>query len=141
GTTCPPTTCAALGYTCGVAADGCGGVLMCGSRTSPQYCGGGGYSKCGGSNGLAPDGSVPCTPETCASQKYTCGVAGDGCGGTLSCGSCTDPTYCGGGGYNKCGGNNGFTPDGGVACTPKTCAQLTFTCGISGDGCGGSLNC
>jgi hypothetical protein len=141
GIPCTPTSCTALGYTCGVAADGCGGVLNCGSCANPQYCGGGGYSKCGGNNGLTLDGSVSCTPETCASQGFTCGVAGNGCGGTLNCGSCTDPTYCGGGGYNKCGGNNGLTADGSVACTRKTCAQLGYTCGITGDGCGGSLSC
>ena len=141
GIPCTPTTCTALGYDCGVAADGCGGVLNCGSCTDPQYCGGGGYSTCGGSNGLSPDGSVACTPKTCSSLGYTCGVAGDGCGGTLSCGSCTAPQYCGGGGFNQCGGNSGFSADGGVACTPKTCSQLAYTCGITGDGCGASLNC
>ena len=194
---CTPTTCAQLGYTCGVAADGCGGVLNCGTCANPQFCGGGGFDKCGGDNGLAADGGVPCTPTTCASSAtpaaspptaaaassiaaaaptrstaaaaatdqcggnnglaadgsvactpetcsslgYTCGVAGDGCGGTLNCGSCANPQYCGGGGFNQCGGNNGFTADGGVACTPKTCAQLGYTCGITGDGCGGSLSC
>jgi hypothetical protein len=141
GIPCTPATCSTLGYDCGVAADGCGGVLSCGSCTNPQYCGGAGFSKCGGNDGLTPDGGVACTPETCTSLAYTCGVAGDGCGGTLSCGSCANPQYCGGGGYNKCGGNNGLTADGGVACTPKTCAQLGYTCGISGDGCGGSLSC
>jgi hypothetical protein len=141
GVPCTPTTCSALQYTCGYAADGCGGVLDCGSCTNPTYCGGSGYDKCGGDNGLTADGSVACTPETCSSLQYTCGVAGDGCGGILSCGSCTNPTYCGGGGYNKCGGNNGLTPDGGVSCTPRTCAQLGYTCGVTGDGCGGSLNC
>jgi hypothetical protein len=141
GVPCTPTSCSTLGFSCGYAADGCGGVLDCGSCTNPTYCGGGGYDKCGGDNGLTADGSVACTPETCASLGYTCGVAGDGCGGILSCGSCTNPTYCGGGGYNKCGGDNGLTPDGSVACTPKTCAQLGYTCGVTGDGCGGSLNC
>jgi hypothetical protein len=141
GIPCTPTTCTAFGYTCGIAADGCGGVVSCGSCANPQYCGGGGFDKCGGNDGLTPDGGVVCTPQTCTSLGYTCGVAGDGCGGTLSCGSCTDPGYCGGGGYSKCGGNNGLTPDGSVACTPKTCAMLGFTCGITGDGCGGSLSC
>ncbi len=141
GIPCTPTTCGTLGYTCGVAADGCGGVLDCGSCSNPQYCGGGGYSMCGGNDGLTADGSVACTPQTCAGLGYTCGVAGDGCGGTLSCGSCSNPQYCGGGGYNKCGGNNGLTADGGVSCTPKTCSQLGYTCGITGDGCGGSLSC
>ena len=109
-------------YTCGVAADGCGGVLNCGTCTNPQFCGGGGFDQCGGNNGLLPDGGIPCTPTTCAALGYTCGVAADGCGGVLNCGTCTDPQYCGGGGYSKCGGNNGLTPDGGVACTPRPAA-------------------
>jgi hypothetical protein len=141
GIPCTPTTCTALGYDCGIAADGCGGVLNCGSCTDPEYCGGGGYSTCGGNNGLTPDGGVACTPETCTSLGYTCGVAGDGCGGVLNCGSCANPQYCGGGGYNQCGGNNGLLTDGGVACTPMTCAALGYDCGITGDGCGGSLSC
>ncbi|MDP9036056.1 MAG: carboxypeptidase-like regulatory domain-containing protein, partial [Myxococcota bacterium] len=138
---CAPSTCASLGYTCGFAGDGCGGQLHCGACVSPAYCGGGGFDKCGGSNGLAPDGSVPCTPTTCAALGYTCGPAGDGCGGQIQCGACVSPTYCGGGGFNKCGGNNGLTPDGSVACIPKTCASLGFNCGPAGDGCGGLLQC
>ena len=141
GIPCTPTTCATLGYDCGIVADGCGGVLDCGSCTNPQYCGGGGYSKCGGNNGLNSDGGILCKPETCAGQGYNCGVAGDGCGGTLNCGSCTNPQFCGGGGFNQCGGNNGLNPDGSVICTPETCATLGYTCGITGDGCGGSLDC
>jgi len=138
---CTPTTCGNLGYTCGVAPDGCGGVLQCGSCTNPEYCGGGGFSVCGGDNGLNVDGSVACTPLTCADLHYTCGVAGDGCGGTLNCGSCASPEFCGGAGFNLCGGNNGFNADGGVACTPLTCAALHYTCGITGDGCGGTIDC
>ena len=141
GALCSPTSCAALGYTCGYAADGCGGQLNCGNCTAPAYCGGGGFDKCGGNNGLLPDGAPKCVAETCASLAYTCGAAGDGCGGQLSCGTCTSPQFCGGGGFNKCGGSNGLQPDGGVACTPTTCAKLAYTCGFAGDGCGGQLNC
>ena len=138
---CKAETCASLGYTCGVAGDGCGGTLSCGSCSDPQYCGGGGYNKCGGNNGLLPDGGVACTPKTCASLGYTCGITGDGCGASLNCGTCTNPEYCGGGGFNQCGGNNGLSPDGGVACTPTTCAALGYNCGQAADGCGNLLNC
>jgi hypothetical protein len=53
----------------------------------------------------APTASVPptCTPKTCADQQFTCGGAGDGCGGSIQCGICTPPQTCGGGGFNKCG--------------------------------------
>jgi hypothetical protein len=41
-TSCIPVTCAQLGFNCGPAGDGCGGVLDCGSCPAPQLCGGGG---------------------------------------------------------------------------------------------------
>ena len=53
---CVPTTCAQLGWTCGPTADGCGGLLNCGSCVAPQYCGGGGFNRCGPSP-MNPDGS------------------------------------------------------------------------------------
>ena len=141
GVACTPTTCGQLGFTCGISGDGCGGSLSCGSCTNPQYCGGGGFNQCGGNNGFTPDGGVACTPTTCSALGYNCGQASDGCGGLLNCGSCTNPQYCGGAGYDHCGGNNGLTPDGGVSCIPKTCAQLSYTCGAAGDGCGSLINC
>jgi C1A family cysteine protease len=53
-------------------------------------------------------GTGTCTPTTCAAQGKDCGTVSDGCGGTLSCGSCTAPQTCGGGGVaNVCGGGGG----------------------------------
>ena len=47
-TACMPTSCAALGKTCGSIADGCGGTLTCGTCAAPQTCGGGGVANvCG----------------------------------------------------------------------------------------------
>src|SRR5215472_17378884 len=65
GGPCQPKTCAQLGYTCGKNSDGCGNILDCGTCTSPQFCGGGGYSVCGGKTTVA-DGGNPCVPTTCA---------------------------------------------------------------------------
>jgi acid phosphatase len=49
--------------------------------------------------------STVCTPTTCAAKGANCGTISDGCGGTLSCGTCTPPQTCGGGGAaNVCGG-------------------------------------
>jgi hypothetical protein len=60
----------------------------------------------GGSSGT-------CTPTTCAAHGANCGSISDGCGGTLTCGSCTAPATCGGGGTpNVCGtssGSNSYT--------------------------------
>ncbi|HEY3354726.1 MAG TPA: carboxypeptidase-like regulatory domain-containing protein [Polyangia bacterium] len=124
---CTPKTCADLGYDCGPAGNGCGGLLDCGACTAPKTCGGGGQpGRCGGNSG--------CVPKTCAQQGLTCGPAGDGCGGVLQCGTCTAPQTCGGAGTpGVCGGSN--------ACTPRTCADLGFDCGPAGDGCGGLIQC
>ncbi len=124
---CVPQTCSQLGVSCGPAADGCGGLLSCGTCTSPQSCGGNGVS---GVCGTPPS---TCAPTTCASLGMNCGPASDSCGGLLSCGSCTAPKTCGGGGIaGACGP---------AACVPKTCAQLGKNCGPVSDGCGGLLSC
>jgi hypothetical protein len=124
GSTCTPKTCAELGVDCGQQADGCGNILDCGSCTAPEFCGGGGPSKCG---------SEPCTKKTCAELNASCGQQGDGCGGLIDCGTCTAPQTCGGGGVpNACGG---------TSCTPKTCAQMGFDCGPVADGCGALVDC
>jgi hypothetical protein len=144
---CTAQTCASLGFNCGQASDGCGGTIgPCGTCTNPQYCGATASNKCGGNNGMGADGGslFTCTPKGCAAQGATCGNLGDGCGGTTGvCGTCTNPQFCGGGGPNQCGGNNGLNPDGGIACTPKTCANYpSGTCGPQSDGCGGMTpNC
>jgi hypothetical protein len=71
-----------------------------------------------------------CTPTTCAAQGKNCGQISDGCGGTLTCGSCTAPQTCGGGGVtNVCD------------CTPTTCAAAGAECGAIADGCGDTLTC
>src|SRR5678815_464735 len=45
---CCPKTCAALGFNCGSAANGCGGTLDCGTCTAPATCGGSGIANvCG----------------------------------------------------------------------------------------------
>ena len=83
----------------------------------------------------APDGPQPeaCVPTTCQAQNAQCGSVPDGCGGTLSCGSCTPPETCGGSGTpNVCGQ---------AACVPKTCAELGKNCGWVDDGCGTQISC
>ena len=78
----------------------------------------------------ADNDTCPCIPVTCADIGANCGAPGDGCGGTLDCGTCTDPQTCGGGGIDfVCG------------CTPHSCTDLGANCGAPGDGCGGTLDC
>jgi hypothetical protein len=58
-------------------------------------------------------GGSSCTPTTCAAQGKSCGTISDGCGGTLTCGSCTSPQTCGGGGTpNVCGGGSSTSASG-----------------------------
>ena len=93
--TCVPFTCTGLHYECGVAADGCGNTLDCGSCTkSGDTCGGGGVQNtCG----------QPCMPATCKSLNYNCGAASDTCGGVISCGVCPTGKTCGLVQANRCG--------------------------------------
>jgi hypothetical protein len=116
-----PLTCSGAGAQCGAVADGCGGVLDCGTCGQGLTCGGGGANRCG---------SGPCVPTTCAGQGIDCGPAGDGCGMMLDCGTCVAPQTCGGGGQ-----------PGRCACTPTTCGAQGATCGAIPDGCGGTLDC
>src|SRR5215813_13205186 len=77
-------------------------------------------------------GATTCTPTTCVAQGKNCGTIPNGCGGTLTCGVCTAPQTCGGGGIaNVCG----------VGCVPTTCAAQGKNCGTIPDGCGGTLTC
>ena len=170
-TTCTPKTCVGMGANCGPVADGCGGILDCGSCTAPASCGGGGTPNKCGSN---------CKQTTCGAKGANCGTIADGCGGTLDCGSCASPAVCGGGGTsNVCGvpqcqplscnaakaecgpiadgcGNTincgscttgtcggGGTPNvcGVGSCSPRSCQSVGATCGLIGDGCGGTISC
>ncbi len=123
---CTPKTCAELGTNCGPVADGCGGLVDCGTCTAPLTCGGGGTANVCGSS---------CKALTCADLKADCGKQGDGCGGVIDCGTCTSPATCGGGGPNKCGV---LTPP---CSMKKTCADYGANCGPVSDGCGGLINC
>ena len=56
-------------------------------------------------------------PRRARSWASTAGRPGDGCGGSLDCGTCTAPPTCGGGGVpGLCGG---------ATCTASTCASST----------------
>ncbi len=73
-----------------------------------------------------------CTQLTKCPAGDNCGTISDGCGGTLTCGTCTAPQTCGGGtpsNPNVCG------------CTPIKSCPAGDNCGTISDGCGGTLNC
>jgi hypothetical protein len=98
---CQPESCQEQGIECGPTGDGCGNLLNCG-ECDGGTCGGGGTGLCG-------PGS--CTPKTCTEQGFNCGPAGDGCGNLIpTCGTCTPPLSCGGGGSPGVCGQPTVTP-------------------------------
>ncbi len=124
---CVPPTCAELGANCGAAVTDtkCNGpTIDCSQKPCPtgETCGGGGHpNQCG--TGGGSHGDACAAKQTCESQNITCGAAGDGCGGTIQCGTCTLPQTCGGAGNGKqeCG------------CT-GLCAQIPNCNGDAGAG-------
>jgi hypothetical protein len=86
-------------------------MLDCGSCDGGATCGGGGVDHvCGGAPGCK---RITCAPA--AGGQY-CGVIGDGCGGTIDCGSCGDGGACGSDGFaNVCPGTAG------LVCTNLQC--------------------
>jgi hypothetical protein len=124
GPACSPTTCAASGYDCGFASDGCGGLTTCqvdgGTCPAPGFCGGGGFDRCGGDVSRGTDGGSHCVARTCKDQGFDCGPAGDGCGHLLDCGTCSSPARCGGAGTpSSCGTPSNCT---GLCLNRPTCA-------------------
>ncbi|MFO0725263.1 MAG: hypothetical protein U1E65_15885 [Myxococcota bacterium] len=63
----------------------CGHDSFCCNNTWDSYCVSEVSLYCGGNT---------CTPATCAQLGATCGTVSNGCGGTLSCGSCASGTSC-----------------------------------------------
>ncbi len=128
---CKPLTCAAQGIECGPAGDGCGGIIAeCGKCGPGLRCGGpNAPSKC-----VSPSIGAGCVPRTCESQGVHCGSAGDGCGGTLACGSCQPGAQCGSTDKpSQC-------VAGGDGCMPLAACPAD-ACGPIADGCGGVLAC
>jgi hypothetical protein len=94
---CMPATCASRGYQCDFVTDGCGGWVDCGVCLASQYCGGGGFRRCGGRCEVPPGGDgclVQCSSDagTCSALSClatgSCGVVTNECGGSMDCGPC-----------------------------------------------------
>jgi hypothetical protein len=127
GTTCVGSTCTSLNMSCGSAGDGCGGTLNCGTCPSGMTC----DVTAMGSSCVTPN----CTPFACSAagpggSAATCGNPPNGCGSTLSCGTCPAGQICGT--SFTC-----ITP----SCTPLTTCPAPDNCGTIPDGCGGTVNC
>ncbi len=129
---CVPDTCEGLGIECGVRSDGCGDYMACGGCQSGSSCNSG---VCVQDPATSAPPPPACEPDTCDSLYRECGVASDGCGGALSCGSCGSGESCTS--WGNCVANSSPPP----ACVPHTCQSLGRECGAVGDGCGGTLSC
>ncbi len=134
------------GKNCG--SDGCGGT--CGTCETTEDCQTNGIccSKAGGACGdvgffCCPNAgltcnnyacrSAACTPATCASLSKNCGSWPDGCGNTLTCGTCGTGEDCSGG--RCCSTSGGVCSDEfGHYCCPNaglTC-NSSFRCQLAG---------
>jgi hypothetical protein len=61
---------------------------------------------------------IVCVPDTCASLGYNCGSWGDGCGGTLDCGTCGSGYTCTAGTCVAVTPGNGAAPSVNIALDP-----------------------
>jgi hypothetical protein len=141
---------------CGTVSDGCGGTIICGSCISG--CSGTTYITRTCSSGTCIQaGSTPnspscgaCIPKTksVACGSKACGSSSDGCGGTLSCGSCPSGG-CSGTTYvtYSCSSSGTCTASNSTndsrCCTPKSqsAACGSKVCGSASDGCSGTISC
>lgn len=160
---CVPKTCADFPGLCGQLGDGCTSVITC-QCGECQTCNG--YlgqcqpaddnTAC--TNGTCQSGQCikPCTPtRTCDSAGAVCGPLDDGCGHSLNCGDCAQPTdgchvvNCVSGQCVKsalgdgtsCGDSGQGTHvcrGGECVCVPKTCNDYPGQCGTLSDGCSGN---
>jgi len=131
---CVPDTCKSLHIGCGIKSDGCGGYVSCGGCEAGDRC----YNDwCVPDPNAARSPSAPaCVPDTCQSLGRECGGVSNGCGGSLSCGSCQSGYSCTAG---DCIKDPVSKPP--SSCVPDTCQSLDRQCGTVSNGCGGTLNC
>lgn len=100
---CTPKRCDGTDTSCVPRPDGCGGTFQCNPCTqSREVCHDGadndrdGARDCADTECHADAACAQCTPVTCEALNATCGEHADGCGGTITCGTCTGPQVCGG---------------------------------------------
>ena len=132
---CDPQSCVRLGKDCGVVADGCGGTLDCGQCAEDALCGVVNANVCTPLIELC----TPAPREAVCDGK-ACGIEGDGCGGSIDCGSCPDGQTCGSERAFTCSAAPLGSPE---SCPARieSCAEAGAECGLIGNGCGGTIDC
>ncbi len=66
-----------------------------------------------------------CVPDTCAGLGYNCGSFNDGCGGTITCGSCSSGYTCTSGACVSSGGEEGGGGGGGGRETETSAVNIS----------------
>ncbi len=132
---CRALTCEQARAECGLIGDGCGGVVDCGACGAGQFCGVLKPSRCASASELC----APLTPDEACVDK-SCGAAGDGCGGTIDCGSCADDEVCGLVTPFECAPAPEFSAQ---SCPAElgNCEEQGVECGFAGNGCGEVIDC
>ncbi|HWO12457.1 MAG TPA: hypothetical protein VNN80_23330, partial [Polyangiaceae bacterium] len=131
---CTTATCAELGKNCGPVPDGCGGLLECGTCADGAACGIVSRNVCTAYSELC----VPASQELACAGK-SCGIEGDGCGGTVECGSCPKGEACGLFEAFQCAPLRGDSER--CPARLESCAEAGSECGLIGNGCGGTIDC
>jgi hypothetical protein len=122
-TCCLPDDCGVIGFVA------CQGALVdCGFTSCAQSLCGTGLN---GNPGTANKCPGTCTPTVtmadCQAAGKNCDSIPDGCGGLFSCGTCTAPDTCGGGGIAFQCGSNVATP------CANFCPMVPTTCALGAD--------
>lgn len=124
---CVPKGCDEQGFECGMAEDGCGGVVDCsGIKTCKGFdiCGAVEPNKCGCERRTCESVAVQSGRQACGTLEVGCGEdaveCGDSCPAGQSCGA-VEPNVCG--------------------CVPNLSACSDKQCGSIPDGCGGEVSC
>jgi len=84
-------------------------------------------------NQLIANNGGSCTPTSCSAQGKNCGAIGDGCGGTLNCGTCSSGQICSS--SNTCVTGSGWSSqDVGSVSAAGSFSQSSGTFTVKGSG-------
>ncbi len=137
---CVPATFeqACAGRQCGVEGDGCGATIDCGQCPGQQACGLELPFQCS-EIPTSSDEQCGARIESCEQVGAECGLIGNGCGGTLDCGTCADGQGCGIAAPNRCAPTPPCAPRDPSAACAGGCGLVSNDCGAEVDG--GLVDC
>ena len=133
-----PTTCAPLGYNCGLAGDGCGGVAQLRQRArSPSSAAAAASTSAAATTACCPT-AAPLHADHLRGARLHLRPRGRRLRRRRSTAArAARPSTAAAAASTQCGGNNGLPPDGGVALHAARPARARLHLRPAGDGCGG----